>query len=128
MTAAAGTVAMVYAWYQTTQTISVERQARWATAGLVGLAATCLAMLFAVLAARRAVATRVSAAAGPLTHRRPAPAAGAGSAPAEWLVAAPGMARFHRASCPMASGKPVRPASRSEHEATGRRPCGMCEP
>lgn len=44
------------------------------------------------------------------------------------LVAAPAMTRFHLASCPAAAGKPVTAAPRSEHEAEGRQPCGMCRP
>jgi hypothetical protein len=44
------------------------------------------------------------------------------------LVSAPGMQHFHRAWCPLAAGKPCTDATRAEHERSGLRPCGVCEP
>jgi hypothetical protein len=44
------------------------------------------------------------------------------------LVATSSMARYHRPSCPLATGKAVRAAGRATHEVAGRRPCGVCRP
>ena len=42
------------------------------------------------------------------------------------LVATATMTRFHRAGCALARGKDVQAASAEEHQAAGRRPCGVC--
>lgn len=44
------------------------------------------------------------------------------------LVAAPGMTRYHRADCQLATDKAANPASRVQHELAGRAPCGVCTP
>lgn len=44
------------------------------------------------------------------------------------LVAAPAMTRYHRTSCLLAAGKPVRVATLAAHRSAGRRPCGICQP
>ena len=41
-------------------------------------------------------------------------------------VSAPGMTRFHLATCPLASGKPVRQLRRDDAEADGLVACGVC--
>ena len=42
------------------------------------------------------------------------------------FVAAPGMTRFHVPTCPLTTGKPVRPVHNGE--ADGLVPCGVCAP
>jgi hypothetical protein len=44
------------------------------------------------------------------------------------LVARHDLSRFHRALCPLADGKSWPKASRYDHEAAGRRACGVCQP
>jgi hypothetical protein len=45
------------------------------------------------------------------------------------FVAGEGMERFHRPDCALAAGRANWTAvSRREHEAAGRRPCGVCRP
>lgn len=125
----AGAVAIAVAWWRASETVRVEQQVEWAPLGLAGASAISLALLLSFVAARQAVAVRL---------RRLAPALEKWNGPAGTddespsgdlgpLVAAGNMARYHRGSCPLAAGKPVRTGSRTDHEAAGRRPCGVCE-
>jgi len=50
----------------------------------------------------------------------------AGSLAANGYVSAPGMTRFHLATCPLASGKPVRPLRLDAALADGLVACGVC--
>ena len=130
----AGIGAMVVGWAQASNTVQVSAQVDWAPVGLAGAAVVAAALLGSVLVARQAVAIRLGhlapyiaePAADPVRVTAAAVTVGAGAV--EPLVAAGSMARFHRASCPLTSGKPVRPESRQAHELAGRRPCGVCAP
>lgn len=126
---AGGVVAIAIAWLRASDTVRVEQQTEWAPLGLAGVSAVSLALLLSVVVARQAVALRV--------HRL-APSVEVWTGPVETedenrrgdlgpLVAAGNMARFHRGSCPLVAGKPVTTGSRNDHEAVGRRPCGVCE-
>ncbi len=44
------------------------------------------------------------------------------------LVAGGSLRRFHRADCPLATGRNWPAAERSAHEAAGRAACGACRP
>jgi hypothetical protein len=44
------------------------------------------------------------------------------------FAAGPAMTRYHHPTCALAAGKTVRLVPRCEHEAAGRRPCGICRP
>lgn len=119
---------MVIAWYEASGTVRVERQLEWAVVGVAGAGAVCVAMVLWVLAGRRAVAFRLHGTTSVLGYRaRPAPAEMSRPA-AVSLVATRRMSRYHLPWCRLAAGKPVRPASRGEHEAAGRKPCGVCQP
>ncbi|HEV7534996.1 MAG TPA: hypothetical protein VGP90_05130 [Acidimicrobiia bacterium] len=132
----AGLVALVVAWSEASNTVQVSNQVDWAPLGLAGVAAVTGALLGSVLVARQAVAIRLHRLApfmaGPEESAEAAPPAAvpdAGAAAgAEPLVAGANMARYHRDSCPLTVGKPVRPESRRAHEAAGRRACGVCAP
>ncbi|MDQ1568352.1 MAG: hypothetical protein QOF96_3232 [Actinomycetota bacterium] len=141
---AGGVVAIAVAWSEASNTVRVSDQVDWAPLGLAGVALVTVSLLGSVLVARQAVAIRLShlapSIAGPeawALATAPAAAVGMaesriGAAPAgvggEPLVAGASMARYHRASCPLTAGKPVRPESRSAHERAGRRACGVCAP
>jgi hypothetical protein len=146
---AVGVVAIAVAWAQASQTVRVSEQVEWAPLGLAGVAAVSLALLGSVLVARQAVAIRLhrltpSIAGSEDWDLTGTPAASTGSisgsgwasvasptpavAGSETLVAGAHMARYHRTSCPLAAGKPVRPDTRSAHEHAGRQACGVCAP
>lgn len=130
-----GVACIAVGWSQASDTVQVNDQVGWAPLGVAGVAAVSLAFLGSVLVARQAVALRIhrlspaiaTVADHPIAARVPAalPTTGAAS---ETLVAAASMARYHRPSCPLTAGKPVRPESRSAHEQAGRRACGVCSP
>jgi hypothetical protein len=129
----AGVGCIAVAWSQASNTVEVSEQVDWAPLGLAGVAVISLCLLGSVLVARQAVSIRLYRLAPFIARAEEwAPAADA-AAPAasphrEPLVAAARMARYHRASCPLTVGKPVRPESRHEHEIAGRQACGVCAP
>ena len=127
LAATAGIVSMGCAWYQTTSTVDIQAQSRWMNLALVGVSVVWLAIAFAVVTARRSVATRTRRVAAHLTGRRASTNREAEVYEVSELVASPNMVRYHRSTCRLAVGKGARSASRSEHEAAGRLPCGMCE-
>jgi hypothetical protein len=131
---AAGAAAIVVAWAGASGTVEVSEQIDWAPLGLGGVTLMALGLLGSVLVARRAVLLRlarltpfVAESTEPLQADRGASHGQAGGAD-DVLVGAVRMARYHRAGCPLASGKTVEPAARAEHEQAGRRPCGVCRP
>ncbi len=128
----AGIVAIAIGWAQASNTVEVSSQVEWAPVGLAGAAVVAAGLLGSVLVARQAVAVRLGHLtpymAEPQVDPVPLTTAAVTAGVAEPLVAAGSMARFHRASCPLTAGKPVRPESRQAHEQAGRRPCGVCAP
>jgi hypothetical protein len=46
--------------------------------------------------------------------------------PSVRLVAVVSLKRFHFIDCPLVEGRPARAASRAQHLAAGRQPCGIC--
>lgn len=144
----AGVVAIAVAWSKASNSVVVSDQVDWAPLGLAGVTAVTGALVGSVLVARQAVAIRVHRLAPFITGPAESPGTGVGvaadagvaAAPAapvpsaglaagpEPLVAGANMARYHRASCPLTVGKPVRPESRRAHEDAGRRACGVCAP
>jgi len=131
---AVGAAAIIVAWAGTSNTVEVSDQVDWAPLGLAGVTLIALGLLGSVLIARRAVLLRLAHLA-PLVAEptAPLPVDKAGSllragGVDDVLLAAPRMARYHRAGCPLTSGKTVEPGGRAEHEQAGRRPCGVCRP
>ena len=128
----AGVPCIAVAWSQASNTVQVSDQVDWAPLGLAGVALVSLGLLGSVLVARQAVAIRLYRLApfiaGPQAWAAASDAAAPTAAHPEPLVAAARMARYHRASCPLTVGKPVRPESRHAHEIAGRQACGVCAP
>jgi hypothetical protein len=124
---------------EASNTVEVSEQVDWAPLGLAGVAVVSVALLGSVLLARQAVAIRLYRLAPFIAPREEwalaaEPVASVAAPPGtpaphkEPLVAAGRMARYHRASCPLTAGKPVRPESRQDHEIAGRQACGVCAP
>ena len=127
--AALGWLAMVVGWYQAAGRLRVEDQVAWAVLSVAGTMAVGLVTVLLVLAGRSAVEQRLRGVLDAVAEDRAATLARAvTSETAAALVAADGMARYHRPSCRLTHGKPVRPSKRAAHEAAGRRPCGVCRP
>jgi hypothetical protein len=127
--AALGWLAMVIGWYEAAGRLRVEDQVGWAVLSVAGSTAVGLVTVLLVLAGRQAVEQRLREALDAVTEDRESTAVRAvASDTAAALVATDDMARYHRPSCRLAHGKPVRPSDRADHEAAGRRPCGVCRP
>ena len=106
--------------------VHLKDQVLFLDLGIAGLLVGAFGGVRWLAAVVKAVRIRKVAAVA-LVRSRFVPAGPTGSAgPAEGLVAAARMTRFHRPGCPLVAGKDVTAATTAEHSAAGRRPCGMC--
>jgi drug/metabolite transporter (DMT)-like permease len=124
-----GVLVCALAWNGTSTRITLEDQTPWIAFGIAGLLLAAVAQLVWLRQGRRAVAVhgaQVQASVASLIQHRVAAPAQPGSVAG--LVAAEGMAHFHRPECPIAAGRPWQPEPRRVHEAAGRTPCGICTP
>jgi hypothetical protein len=119
---------IVISWYEASGTVRVERQIDWGIVAVAGAGAVCVAMVLWILAGRRAVAFRLHQITAVLDSRTHLPSTETSRSASPSLVATTRMSRYHLPWCPLAARKPVRAADRAEHEAAGRRPCGVCQP
>jgi hypothetical protein len=131
----AGAAVMLLAWYRASDTVMVDDQVRWASVGLAGAMVVAVAGFAAVAVVHCRLRLRfrsVEATLAPCLARMSATApAGSAATAADngvALVASLNMQHYHRPGCPLAAGKPVRPAPRADHERAGRRTCAVCAP
>lgn len=129
LTALAGGIAIVAAWFGAGGTATPSQQSFWLQLAIVGFAVSAVGLSLWLLRGRRAVGERrvalVSLDPGsepPVTEqpRRGARGVSTSTAPLG-LVRAAGMKYVHHADCPLMAGKTVQPASLGDGE-----PCGMC--
>jgi hypothetical protein len=128
----AGAAVIVLGWYRASDTVAVDDQVRWASVGLTGAMLVAVAGFVAVAVVHRRMRLRFDSVAAIL---EPCLARMSGTVPSAsaagngvTLVAASNMQHYHRPDCPLATGKPVRPDSRADHERAGRRTCAVCAP
>jgi hypothetical protein len=112
----------VAAWFLAANEDTLDGQVPWASLAVAGFAVAAYADITWLLQARFAILQRR---AGLLPNDLPRAAAPTG---ADVLVAGPGLARFHRASCPLAAGRDWPGIDRHDAIAEGRQPCGVCAP
>lgn len=122
---------LVIAWWQATSHPLARDHEPWLNLGIGAvLLSGALNGLF-LMGARRAVAVRRAAlyrTASLATPASPPPGAMSGPRRGPKFAAAPAMSRYHRPTCALAAGKPLRLEERGDHETAGRRPCGICRP
>ena len=124
---AGGVAAMLIGWIKVSSATHVDRQVSWSSLSVIGAVLICAAAGLAATSGERIFLLHLNrlANAVQLDPRQPVtgPASELGR---EQLVAAPSMARYHRAECPLAAGKPVAADTRVAHERAGRQACGVC--
>jgi hypothetical protein len=130
--AALGLAGLAGAWYAGSGQADWAEVLPWVSLGVaatsvavLGLVSWLVAGLRRVRQLRRDVLPLLRARAALRPSARPAaqrPAALNGNG----YVSAPGMTRFHLATCPLASGKPVHPLRPDDAEADGLVACGVC--
>lgn len=124
---AGGVAAMLIGWIKVSSATHVDRQVSWSSLSVIGAVLICAAAGLAATSGERIFLLHLNrlANAVQLDPRHPVtgPASELGR---EQLVAAPSMARYHRAECPLAAGKPVAADNRAAHERAGRQACGVC--
>ncbi|HEY4409677.1 MAG TPA: hypothetical protein VGO87_07330 [Acidimicrobiia bacterium] len=126
--AGVGLAGLALSWYGGSGRADWADELPWACLGVaatavavIGLVTWLTAGLRRVRRLRREVLPMVQAAA---VRRSPGPVAtpSAGGG----FVTAPGMTRFHRPTCPLATGKPVQPLRVDDVDGAGLVPCGVC--
>jgi len=126
---ALGGVACALAWNGTSTRSQLDDQTPWIAVGVGGFLVAAAAQVVFLRQGRRAVlahGVEVQASVASLVQVRTAAPSQPGSATG--LVAAEGIAHFHRSECPIAVGRPWQPEPRHVHESAGRTPCGICVP
>jgi hypothetical protein len=130
--AALGVAGLAASWYAGSSQADWADVLPWASLGVVatsvavvGLVSWLVAGLRRVRRLRREVLLLLQATAALRPSARPA-AQRPAAVPTNGFVSAPGMTRFHLATCPLATGKPVRPLRRDDAEADGLVACGVC--
>lgn len=126
---ALGGAVCALAWNGTSTRSQLDDQTPWIALGVAGFLVAAGAQVVFLRQGRRTVVTHgveVQASVMSLVQVRTAAPSEHGSATG--LVAAEGMAHFHRPECPIAAGRPWQPEPQHVHEAAGRTPCGICVP
>jgi hypothetical protein len=129
--AALGLVGLAGSWYAGSGQADWADALPWASFGVAATSVAVLGLVSWLVAGLRRV-RRLRCEVLPLLQAvaavRPSarPAAQRSALTANGIVSAPGMTRFHLATCPLATGKPVRPLRRDDAEADGLVPCGVC--
>jgi hypothetical protein len=125
-----GLLIVLLSWWGTSGEASTDDQFRWLGVGVAGMILCLAASAGWIFTGMRAVGDRIEVAV-PRPSDTPRPVielrAVDGGAD-DVLVAAADMRYYHRRSCRLAQGKPVRAADRAAHLREGRTACGVCRP
>lgn len=137
ITTGLGGVVIAVGWYIAAGEATFAQQVGPLDAALAGLLLSGVGNLAWLLHGRRALGERrrlllpdvAEVTAEPvLIGPLPAPAP-VTAASEDVFLAGEGMERFHRPECALAAGRTGwTTATRREHEAAGKRPCGVCQP
>lgn len=131
--------AVGFAWFATSTEAVLDDQVRWVAVAAGGVMLAGAVSGAWLLAGRRAVGLRARDALPvpdegeiadvvDLRLKAPAVAGRAAALNGTAFVAASGMRYFHRPDCPLARGKAVAPADRTDHVKSGRAACEVCQP
>ena len=119
---ALGAVLVAAAWWFAAGEADVADQLGFASLSVAGALVGMYGIFSWVSRGRRSVGRRAQRLLGS------APGANVAVASAETLVAGGDRHWFHRSDCLLAVARAWSPASRSDHERAGRRPCPACKP
>lgn len=121
---------LVLAWSNASSEQLARDHEQWLNLGIGAVLFSGAANGLFLMGARRAVAIRRAALyrTACLAAPPPTPSGSTGPQRAPKFAAGPLMTRYHRPTCELAAGKPVALEPRRDHEAAGRRPCGICRP
>jgi hypothetical protein len=127
-------VALMIAWWGASGTTRLSTEFAWMNLGVAGLVVIGATLAMWLLVGRRAVGRRDAAVTSLLeaavAKRNSASGEGVslgGEAPdTDALVWGKGMTLYHRATCQLVAGKPVRSATTRGHERARRKPCQIC--
>jgi hypothetical protein len=115
---------LIFGWWGASRNLSVDRQLPWANLSAAGMIVAAIGNGLWIMAGRIAVGRRTRGlGAGDVASqvRRLTESQGAVT-----LVALPSLSLYHREDCSLMSGRDAVGATALEHQAAGRRPCGMC--
>lgn len=136
---AAGAACIIGNWWQAATTGERSSDLSSAGLGVVGVVVAVVANTLWLLAARGAItrrrvhlSSRVAGWAAPLDtpalHVAAGPSAAPSQPPAPQRIAVEGATLYHRPGCSLVARKRTASAAAEDHQASGLRPCGVCEP
>jgi len=130
LTLALGAIVIGVAWYVCAGEANFSQQVGPLDAAVAGVLLAGVGNVGWLLHGRRALGQRRQALLPDIVDvRRVSAAVEDHSATSELLVAGEGMERYHRQGCTLTEGRTGwSSATRAEHEAAGRQPCGVCRP
>jgi len=108
--------------------VALADQVPFLDLGIAGLLVGTVGAVRWLAAVVKAVRVRRAGAVALVRSRFGVVATAGPDGPAAGLVTTARMTRYHRPGCSLAAGKEVSAATRAEHSAAGRRPCGVCTP
>lgn len=134
-TSAVGLVLYAVAWYLASGQAHSAAQMGPVNLGVAGLVVFGVANAMWLMRGHRAVRSRArTSAVSPALPDPPQDRIG-GISPGAVPIGSEGVlvageegVHYHRLECPMIHGRDWSPNSRHAHEATGKRPCGICRP
>jgi hypothetical protein len=127
-TVAAGLAFLAAGWWGVTGTRVFDDQVAAARLAAAGVLLALAGFVWLTIRGRRALGLRLRRVGDPDGGIVDLDAVNAVAGPRSGFVAAADMTRYHRPDCPFAAGKAFTAASVADHEAAGRRPCGVCRP
>jgi hypothetical protein len=123
-----GTALSVAGWWSASGQGAIADQIPPASVCLLGALVAFAGQVAWVLRGRRAVGARAQWLLPEAPAEDPAVVTATLDAGDGRLVAGDGLVHYHRVGCRFALGRDWPAAGRTEHEASGRRPCGACRP
>ncbi len=136
--AVVGVVLLIVGWYKVAGEADVARQMPYVVSACIPGGALLVAGAVLIAAERwRDAATRTDQRVDALYALFTEPAGGAAPAAAEpavdpaldgRLVAVDGATRYHRAACPLVTGRPVHDVGAADVAGAHLEPCPVCEP
>ena len=129
-----GFVLVLGGWWSVAGKAVYDKQVVGLDVAVAGLILAQVGGIYFLMQGRRSVGLRRVALLGdpaedlPGTAGAPAPVVAVQPADDAELVAGAGRDRYHLSGCALAAARGYAVATREEHVAAGRRPCGVCQP
>jgi hypothetical protein len=124
----AGGVMLIMAWWGSSSTAKLSDQVFWLDVGVAGVIVAGVGIVLWLITGRRAIGERRKRLMPDVLVISTVASGGDVTSFSDELVTAARMTRYHRADCPLVTGKTIRKATGSSARSAGLEPCGVCNP